>query len=530
MSKESLMVGASAYCNWPKIESVMQLLSNKGQVCAAQLETLPAKLLDNSEQQVILFYSDFSYALSQILKNDHIDINEAAEAWRASLETLQGIYRAHRNQVLLFELNEVIASPQLFLETCWLKLGYEGAAPNYELSLESESEPLVEAWAQKWLAQSPLLNQLNEYTRAMAWPLVETSRASELDIEQALTQLQYLFSFQTKHQQLSEELKLATQKVVQLEEQETKLNLEKNLLNEEGNLVLKQLHKVQEEVENKYISEKNLTEKIALLEKENIDLIEKLKEEREANNKEKKEFDSQVEIKNKNISDLKLLEKNIKINKTNLLEENNLLLEQLHLVQEEIEKQFIAKKVARDHLDSLQKNLNLQETLVEELTSENTVLTKLLHSTQEELEKKSNQASVPPAVSTALVQVPESASYLPVPVSTRPKGFLARRAIKKEKRRTRRMDLERATVLAQSPWFNEEWYLAQNPDIASDEKQAGNPALHYVRHGGFEGRNPSPHFDSAFYLAENSDVAESGMNPLWHFLQNGQAEGRQPHP
>lgn len=52
-------------------------------------------------------------------------------------------------------------------------------------------------------------------------------------------------------------------------------------------------------------------------------------------------------------------------------------------------------------------------------------------------------------------------------------------------------------------------------------------ALHYVRHGGNEGRNPGPRFDTTGYLTANPDVAAAGMNALLHYLLHGRAEGRQ---
>src|SRR5438270_10146337 len=85
-----------------------------------------------------------------------------------------------------------------------------------------------------------------------------------------------------------------------------------------------------------------------------------------------------------------------------------------------------------------------------------------------------------------------------------------------------RMLLDMRLVSA-SRLFHGNWYLAQNPDVA---KAGINPIGHYLRHGGFEGRDPNPHFDSDWYLANNPDVGKSGVNPLVHYLRSGAAEGR----
>jgi glycosyltransferase involved in cell wall biosynthesis len=80
-------------------------------------------------------------------------------------------------------------------------------------------------------------------------------------------------------------------------------------------------------------------------------------------------------------------------------------------------------------------------------------------------------------------------------------------------------------LIASTTMFNRDWYLEHNPDV----RAAGiDPALHYLRYGAREGRDPSPQFDSDWYLAENPDVAKIGFNPLVHYLQHGVEEGRAP--
>ena len=71
--------------------------------------------------------------------------------------------------------------------------------------------------------------------------------------------------------------------------------------------------------------------------------------------------------------------------------------------------------------------------------------------------------------------------------------------------------------------FDSDWYLSHNPDVAAKRI---NPLLHYLRHGGFEGRDPNPNFDSDWYLWRHPDVAAAGLNPLLHYVTYGAAEGR----
>src|SRR6185295_18268316 len=52
-------------------------------------------------------------------------------------------------------------------------------------------------------------------------------------------------------------------------------------------------------------------------------------------------------------------------------------------------------------------------------------------------------------------------------------------------------------LIRSSTLFNETWYLENNPDVAQKKM---DPALHYVLHGGFEGRDPGPNFYGNGYL------------------------------
>ena len=81
--------------------------------------------------------------------------------------------------------------------------------------------------------------------------------------------------------------------------------------------------------------------------------------------------------------------------------------------------------------------------------------------------------------------------------------------------------------LCASPVFDAAWYVARNADVSESRL---DPALHYLRHGAAERRDPNPFFSSGYYLDAYPDVAGAGMNPVLHYLSNGAAEGRNPGP
>jgi hypothetical protein len=83
---------------------------------------------------------------------------------------------------------------------------------------------------------------------------------------------------------------------------------------------------------------------------------------------------------------------------------------------------------------------------------------------------------------------------------------------------------------------DEEWYLAQYPDVAEAIDQGKMPSAkdHFVVNGYFEGRLPSLiAVDERFYLTKYPDVAESirrgtEQSGQAHFLGGGYREGREP--
>jgi len=83
------------------------------------------------------------------------------------------------------------------------------------------------------------------------------------------------------------------------------------------------------------------------------------------------------------------------------------------------------------------------------------------------------------------------------------------------------------TLVRSSKLFDKSWYLGQNSDVA---RAKVDPWLHYLRYGGFEGRDPGPNFSSGKYLNIYPDVKAAQINPLVHYIRYGRAEGRITQP
>lgn len=98
--------------------------------------------------------------------------------------------------------------------------------------------------------------------------------------------------------------------------------------------------------------------------------------------------------------------------------------------------------------------------------------------------------------------------------------------IENKLRKQSKLDGEVAMVLA-SGLFDIDWYLETYPDVKKSEM---NPALHYIKYGWKESRQPSPYFDGVWYIQRYKDVAAKHVNPLVHYLTFGIDEGRQASP
>ncbi len=81
-----------------------------------------------------------------------------------------------------------------------------------------------------------------------------------------------------------------------------------------------------------------------------------------------------------------------------------------------------------------------------------------------------------------------------------------------------------ARLLLRSGLLDPQWYLSRYADVA----QSGlDPAMHFLRHGGRERRNPSPVFDTGDYIARHPEIVADDINPLVHYLLHD-AGGQRP--
>ena len=176
-----------------------------------------------------------------------------------------------------------------------------------------------------------------------------------------------------------------------------------------------------------------------------------------------------------------------------------LLMQQLHQVQEELERYYLK-------CIDLDADLQLARVARDDAVREAKALRMQLGQMQREL-------------------VSAASAPRPRPLLRRLAGRLLPRSPSRHDDAAGREMGAQLAALRESEWFDSDWYLATYEDV----RAAGmDPVAHYHEFGWKEGRNPGPAFDTTWYLGANPDIAASGLNPLWHFIRHGAGEGRLP--
>ncbi|MDF9436056.1 hypothetical protein M1C61_16325, partial [Chromohalobacter israelensis] len=335
-----------------------------------------------------------------------------------------------------------------------------------------------------------LLEQLHGVQEELEqYVLKEKTRQAELQqAEQRVSELEKTLQKQQaehkaalgKHQQAEEEsTRRETEQAVKLQD----MQQQQQSLNDENALLLEQLHGVQEELEQYLLKEQTRQAELKQAE-QRISKLEETLQKRQAEHQTALDKHQQAEEEStRRETEQAAKLQDMQQQQQSLNDENALLLEQLHGVQEELE-QFMLNGQALEH--DLSRYRHEKQALTQELVA---------HQTIEEWLRSCAAKAVKEATRSNRVS---------------------------QKRLARHKQL-----LESSRFFDAEWYQVQYPDVANGSMDA---AEHYLKHGVLEGRNPSPLFDALHYIASYPDVAAAGLNPLVHFIELGQAENRKPLP
>ncbi|WP_432697893.1 hypothetical protein ACQUQP_05990 [Marinobacterium sp. YM272] len=524
----SLTVKALSYSGWESLRTLLESLGCE-ELSAESIENWDSVNTLVSNQLVLVLHRRPERIIATAMAAGQTAQQAIAE-WKAQAEQLLAWLKRNRRSATVVEVDALLSAPETIEKLCdWLNI----RCPRHLPVLPEEVQSSLEISDLDLLLASQLMRQheggkeLLGLLEASTLPLGESSFAEPLfNIEQLATQqeeskqaLEQLHTTQEELERLSilkAELDLqlvakekdAASVIEQLESTRGQLKIQQ----ENSNLLLEQLHTTQEELERQQILKAELGLQLVAKEKDAASVIEQLESTR-----------GQLKIQQ---------------------EDSNLLLEQLHTTQEELERQQILKAELGLQLVAKEKDA---ASVIEQLEStrgqlkiqqeESNLLLEQLHMVQEELEQTCNrqqhlEAARKDEDAVLAVANGEIAKLHNELNSIKASRFyrLLKRAETTPQRKTstNKRKLQRnIRKLNDSPLFDANWYQMTYADVAQQKME---PARHYIKFGAAEGRDPSPHFNTSWYLQVNPDVADSGINPLIHYMEHGEAEGRAAKP
>lgn len=309
-----------------------------GEAFAADvLERLTGELDDSA---VLFLYSRPEYVLQHAITYDE-DIEVQIGAWEQTARVMLKSFKKHRDRTVLVHGPTALSLPKEFTALCRdrleLDLPDDLVFARSAAALE-KSSTLSKTVAAQWAAASHELREISGELEACAVPLGDAPPEFFSSAREAAREYQVLNERILELEQAKVSLENLQQDSRQLKDAE-----------EENELLLLQLHQVQEELESYYLEAANRKELLA----ENNRELEKRQQENDALLAKLHTAETSLAEKQKSLVDVKKQETQTVSQVHELEEENELLLMQLHQVQEELESYYLEAKSLREKNSSI---------------------------------------------------------------------------------------------------------------------------------------------------------------------------------
>lgn len=488
-------------------------------------------------EPLLLGYHEPEHALQAAMQQGDMP-GKALAQWVAQTRRMLAQFKADRANVALVNLAELAEAPTQAagrLAERWDVEGEGGQAsakagkqlaplPLLHASEQAGSTAYLRLLAKELIEQSDGLPKLLAELEACTLPLIDKPAkpqavAVDAAFQQWLAEHTQQQSLIQQHEALSADKAMMKRQLDAKDAEARQLEQQRIKLDEENALLVKQLHLVQEEFaatiqQNGAQADEKTALEMAL--DKRTGEIQRLEQERKEQQYELKTLrQMHTSLKSKKATQDRQLEslqetlqsagQKADQQRAESEEESQLLLEQLHLVQEEMERSLLSGQQQEQRLEEAQQQQLLLQRRLEKMAHQR----HQLHQRVEEAGKRLEEQQA-----TEQNRLLKLAGALQR--RTRGKGRQARRILNREQE-----------LIAASGLFERDWYLRTYPDVA---KAGVDPVWHYLTAGAGEGRNPGTAFDTVWYLTTYFDVVESGLNPLVHFIRFGRKEQRTPHP
>jgi len=319
-----LILGTTPHCDW---QGVVPLLEGAGvqPATSTNIETWYQTGLEVVEdsKRYLLIHSRPEVALAQALIKG-AEPEAALKQWLIAAQAMVSFFKHHRKQSVMVNLAHLQEQPGAMLKAIRSHLAMDSDQPVDSEVLESLNQaelPALELLvATQLVRQTENIDLLLAQIEACSVPLEGHGYvAPSVDVAQVLEGLK------ARELDKAQLLKQLTDAQQALRESQA-----------ENELLLGQLHQVQEELERQIL-------RVREVEEQSAQMTQKLtaaQSNEQRLQQEKDQLQKAVQESNERLSGLQRAS-----------EENSLLLEQLHLVQEELERQFIQKKQLQKQLD-----------------------------------------------------------------------------------------------------------------------------------------------------------------------------------
>lgn len=254
----SLTVSATPNSQW---ELLVPLLEQLGwnQHNTVKIADMAANKGEPASGPYLLLHSRPELAVALAMEEGK-DPDAALSEWRTAAEQLLAFYKRHNRQAAVAEVNSVCERPRALVE--WLTNNHpafkDSAPANPEVELASvgiEPSSLNLLLATQWVSQQQALSPLLAQLEAASIPLADSGyQPPTIDVATLYQNL----SEQTEAKQTVEQQEKTIKK---LTDEQKDAEAQQKDLQEENDLILKQLFKVQEELEKYYLDNQSLKKK-----------------------------------------------------------------------------------------------------------------------------------------------------------------------------------------------------------------------------------------------------------------------------
>ena len=237
-------IAATAHSGWQRLVPLLEAAGLQDPARAeATHEKIEARLRKADAPTALLFTTRPERLLAQAIEQDE-DPAARLDAWIDSARTLLQAYRCNRRNAVIVDVDEAIAAPETFIDICARRFSLAVPktipAPAQAEKGEASQDPVHALIATQWVAASsnavPLLEELD----ASRTPLTESGIPQAADVASAWQAYREVCARAANESRLQE-------------------------LQEENELLLLQLHQVQEELESYYLEARDKEQERARL-------------------------------------------------------------------------------------------------------------------------------------------------------------------------------------------------------------------------------------------------------------------------